>query len=906
MPTVQTCTASLSGCPIGICIKVLSVCTILCSVPIEALARSPEAATLYSDVLRHNKTVTIYSSNLLVIGPEGSGKTSLLRCFQEKPFSNVEPASLSINIAPSPLEISKEGIWIPSETAFSMEENRLRSVVEELARQTQTLSTPSQPSLGVKTSLPPLPGRNRPPIPPLKAATTDDIEERYAGKEHPDGSPLIRSHSFTGSSRNRLRQQNGTAVNRELHVGNGVQMGEVDISMNVANSSNNPSKLRKLIGSFRRHGSLKSYEESNLFTQKTQSRSPQTLTRGSPGPCIVSNDSMDSAPNFTPSSAGYQTETQSQLARNSLPDNVVQGLVYGLEQCQRRSLPPALFGRVMDLPGASVHSLLRSLFFTKRSIAMVTFDLSRKLDSTQSLMRYGSSMSLVSAQNNGSRLFEIGYVPRTYLDHIASDMMSLFHHIPRHSLEEHTANCRMLLVGSHSDKMGSFTSSSKQLMAVKEAVSCLPCKPLLAPSQFAISSSSILEQAKMDELKQSIAHIVKTHGRQQVPIQWLEAASEVKALAKDADRIQLKTKVEDILARFCISSEEIAHLLEFFHDNLIVFHLPHIHTVRDVVVIDPSWFAHHASLILSVTLPTNSDVIRPFRQEISLLKSTGRLSGKVITHVWREISVKEQSQLLTLLHKMDLLVCLGDQDEVMVLHSHQRSVLLDCPTIAAAVIPALVSRTPPNQLFAEPECNIEPLYFRIKGGFLPSGLYARLIARCICNYPRDYALYNGLATFAVDDTTTLFVQEAQDAIRIWVQVEEFAGQPPSSPTGSVHSTISTVGSQPISDVCMTVLMFIKAAITDIIQQWIPQLDFDLCVECSCRERDHHYAVLNDTEDWMGPRGLVCEQGSKITALLGVTRWFGSTEEDVLDLAVANDELGELHDVLVWHEWVKVE
>ena len=400
----------------------------------------------------------------------------------------------------------------------------------------------------------------------------------------------------------------------------------------------------------------------------------------------------------------------------------------------------------------------------------------------------------------------------------------------------------------------------------------------------------------MEDLKQCITNLVKTHGRQQVPIRWLEATAEVKALAESADHIQPKAKMEDVLARFCISSEEIEQLLEFLHDNLIIFHLPHIHMMKDVVVISPSWFAHHASLILSVALPTNSEVIKPFRQEIALLKSTGKLSGNVISHVWWEISPTERSHLLTLLHKMDLLVCLGDQDEVMALHTQQQSaLLLDCPVVSATVIPALVSQHPPDQLFAEPDCNIEPLYFRVKGGFLPSGLYLRLIARCICNYPRCYCLYSGLATFAVDDATTVFVQEVEESIRIWVQVEESTSRP-SSPAGPTPSAMSAAVGQPSSDVCMTVLMFIKAAISDIIQQWIPQLDFDLCVECSCKgERDlgQHYAILNDTEDWMGPQGLVCEEGSEITPLVGVTRWFGSTEEDMVDMAVANDKLGEL-------------
>ena len=467
----------------------------LCPVPIETLARSPEAATLYSDILRCNKMVTVYSANLLVTGPEGSGKTSLLRCFQEDSFRNVEPASLSINIASGFMELSKAGLWISSEAAFSMEENRLRSVVEELVQQMQKTSTPSQPLPGSSGTPPPLPTRNRPPIQPYKAATTDDIVER-AGKDHPDGgpSPLLRSHSFnTGSSRNRVRQQNGRAVNRELPVTNGVHKAELNVSLNAANASNSPSKLRKIIGSFRRYGSVRRHAEDS----GTNTRTPQNGSHltASPEPYIPSDDSTHSSSTSIPNVD--ENGSRNSLARNSLEDSVVRGLIYGLEQCQQqKSLPPALFGRLIDLPGASVHSLLRPLFFTKRSVAVVTFDLSRRLDSTQSLTRYGSSLSVVSSQNNGSRLFEIGYVPRTYLDHIAGDMMGLFHHIPRQSLEEHTANCRMLLVGTHSDKMSSFSCSREQLTAVKEAVDHLPCRPFFTPSQFAVSSSSILEQAK--------------------------------------------------------------------------------------------------------------------------------------------------------------------------------------------------------------------------------------------------------------------------------------------------------------------------------------------------------------------------------------------------------------------------
>ena len=231
--------------------------------------------------------------------------------------------------------------------------------------------------------------------------------------------------------------------------------------------------------------------------------------------------------------------------------------------------------------------------------------------------------------------------------------------------------------------------------------------------------------------------------------------------------------------------------------------------------------------------------------------------------------------------------------------------------VTSAIVPALIQQYPPVHLFAEPECNIEPLYFRFKGGYLPSDLFPRLVARCIRSYPSNYNLYKGLATFDVDETVTAFVQEMDDCLRVWVQVDEFMNRSSSSPNGSVVSVnSSTLHSRPSSDLCMALLMFLKATISDVIHQWIPQLDYDLCVECNCSGGSGgktHYAVLNDTELWMGPQLLTCEDGNEITPLVGVTRWFGSIEAEVVDMAIATDALGKwfgevLCDVLVSVCW----
>jgi energy-coupling factor transporter ATP-binding protein EcfA2 len=861
------------------------------SYPIETLARSSEAVLLYNNVLRKNKNVTIYNANLLFLGPEGSGKTSLLRSFQGLPFRNVERASSAISISKLPFELSLNS-WETSSKGYSVEESRLRSVVDDLVGSLKKHSSSSLTATDVTLTPPPLPSREH----PRKSSTTDDINLRPS-EDYPDSPQLHRRNTYSGSNRrNRPHSAAGFPV-MELSVKiNGESTDGINGSGPMV-GSDSPSTFKRIWGSFRKNSPGKKAQAEIKSKASNEviptSNVPPEIVLTVNGNGTIPSQSVSPIPD-SDSDTGSQNWARNPPA-SSLPEDAVQGIIYGLEQCKRSaSLPPVCFARSVDFPGSITHSLIRPLFFTKRSLSLVAFNLSRNLASTESLTRYGSTLSILSAQTTGSQLFEVGYTPRTYLDSIMSDMLDVYLHIPSKNLEEQLANSKMLLVGTHMERCSSFMHRSKQLKSVKEAAMDLACKPMLSPQHFAVSSSSILDRSNVEELQKGIIDHMKKHMRQTVPIRWLEAASEVASLSNSREIIMPKTKFAELISRFCVSSEEVDNLIEFLYDNLFIFHLSHIHTLKDVVVTNPKWFAHHVSIIFSLTHPTNSSKMKAFKEDIKTLKFTGCLSKAVIDEVWQGVSPGDRSHLLVLMHKMDLLVCVDGQQEVKAFHNQRHSIIsFDHLEITEAVVPVLVQKQAPDYLFAAPACNIEPLYFRFKGGYMPSDLFPRLLARCIRSYPSNYSLYKGIATFEVDDSVTAFVQEMEDSVRVWVQVEDFMNRSSSPNESSVSLNSSVQHNQPSADSCMALLMFLKAAISDIIHQWIPQLDFDLCIECLCGDQSGgkmHYAVLNDLEIWMGPQLLVCEEGSEITPLVGVTRWFGSSEDDVVDMAVATDEL----------------
>ena len=593
---------------------------------------------LYSDVLRKNRTVSIYNTNLLFLGPEGSGKTSLLRNFRGQPFRNIEPASLSASISQTPLELSLKS-WEPSSKGFSVEENRLRCVVEDLVGSLKKLSTSSLSYANNMLVPPPIPSSMRPSSSPKKSSTTDDIDTRLS-ENCTDGLPLVRRHTF--SDRHKKHRPLSSAdvpvagISVRVNGDTGDDSNGMVPNMLEVRNDEGPSTIKKIFGSFRKHGSGKKISTEIKAKSSSGDVTPQPSV--SPDLTNVNGNGMVPSPIPSPipdsdSDSGSQNWARNPSSSN-LSEDTIQGIVYGLEQCKlTHTLPPVCSATSVDLPGSNTHSLIRPLFFTKKSLPLITFDMSRNFASTESLTRYGSCLSLVSTQSTGTQLFEVGYTKRTYLDCIINDMLDVYLHIPSNSLEEQLANTKIILVGTHIEKSKSFIHMTQQLKSIKEAASDLPCKPLLSPQPFGVSSSSILEQSNIEDLRKGIINHVKKYMRQTVPIGWLEALGEVQSLSNSRELIVPKTKFAESISRFCVSSEEVENLIQFFHDNLFIYHPSHVHMLKDVVITDAKWFARNISIIFSITHPSNSSRMKPHREDVKQLKATGHLSKALIEQV---------------------------------------------------------------------------------------------------------------------------------------------------------------------------------------------------------------------------------------------------------------------------------
>jgi len=658
----------------------------------------------------------------------------------------------------------------------------------------------------------------------------------------------------------------------------GLEFRRRSSSIPVKPSQPKPKVKRKFLSSFKRShgkkiGKCEKDKDKDTATLPKQLHPPSS--KGPPKITILSDDGAVLN--------GHSFNSDNPLGMTSpptIPEPIIKRIVETLNLHTPQSMQSsAMYGKVIDSPGGKHHSLLRSLLVTPSSLSIVTFDVSLDPYHVYAQSESPSIQKSLSCTTGHS----------IYLDHILNEVTDICLHQPQHELQR---GARIVLIGTHCDKV-SMSVASHRLRVVTQAVNDSPFKPHVAAAKFVASSSSILERSNFDEIKRYLMDLTRKLCRQQVPLKWLHIIPKINQLDSLGRYFITLEQLRTLAHNVCKVEEEddFDQLLGFLSGCHIILHFDLSHMLRNVVITSPAWFLKSISSLLSLTSARNAEAYNSVSQEIDVLTSSGLLSENLLNLVWKDVANK--AELLQMMHKMELICCLlCSQND-----SSDATVCIDIDgAISQIYIPALVEEEAPLYVSLDiSNTELQPLYFRFKTGHVPAGLYYRLVARCIQSYPSDVKLYVNNACFEVDGTTTLIVSLKANFISLMLQ--ETVGMKrlsSCSEDGQAIRESSSSMSAPSHDVCLAVLMFVQAAIMDIIHQWIPQMDFDLCVPCHCTHSSHsstegpHYIVLNDSEEWMEAGLLVCELGSQFLPLLGITRWFGASSD--LQTAV-NDDIG---------------
>lgn len=768
---------------------------------LHSLAVGPMAINTYREAPKSHK-VAIFLASILMLGPEGSGKTSFVRSLKGEPFRIHEAASVGITLEAVLSRMKDHLDWPMADEVLSCDDQLAQVIVDDILKDTSGQLTLSSLSSTCSHSTEDL-------------VSPDEVFEEVE----------FRRRSLSTPSRPSMSRP----------------------------------KIRKFLSSFKR-----SHKKTGKAEKHSRSSSSLTPPRGGAPKVTVLGDDGE----------GHTLLNERGSPSSPIPETIVKKVVEGLEYRLRSTSPPPLYARIIDCPGGRPHCLLRPLLVSTSTLSLLLFDVS--LDPHHV---YAHS-DLPSARESPS--CTTGHT--IYLDHILNEIADICLHQPQHELQR---GSRIVLIGTHCDKI-SMSVASHRLSIVAKAVHESPFKQYVVAAKFVVSSSSILERSNLDEIKRYLMELTQKLCKQQIPLRWLYVIPKIKQLEKQGHYFITIDQLKEIAPKSSIGEDDFDQLLSFLTGSHIILHFDLVHLLRNVVITSPSWFLKNVSTLLSLTSPHNLQIHKSIPDEqVDQLVSTGVLSEQLLNLVWEDVT--DKAQLLDVMHKMEL-ICYLPTASRRRQGSDSSNVSSIDDNISQICVPALVEEETPSYIHLElTTAEIRPLYFRFKSGFVPPGLFYRLIARCIHTYPDGMKLYHNSACFVVDKNCTLVLSIKDNLICLMLQdtMRKFSVD---SPTAVVEPQSTTL----TNDICLAVLMFVQAAIMDIIHQWIPQLDFDVCVPCHCMasstnsQTSTHYVVLNDSEEWMEAGVLICELGSQFLPLSGITRWFGTASGSGTDV---DDDIG---------------
>lgn len=632
-----------------------------------------------------------------------------------------------------------------------------------------------------------------------------------------------------------------------------------------------------------------------------------------------------------------------------LPEHLIEKIKKELEQSTDGTLSQKYYGRLVDIPGGGAFQVFKHLFITDSSVCVLTFDISKDILSVPSpgprrrspsgarenhIARPSSENSLLgSSSHSGHAQPGKG----SYLSQLMTTINDICLQWSHSNADLTVRGTRIILVGTHSDKVPS-SVSHKNFDFLRKAIKGSPYEKYVSMVKFVVSSSSIIERSNIDDLKHFIMDIAKKVCRVQVPLKWLRCVRRFQAFSARKAYIMSLAEAKKIVAEICDVSqpEEIDGIIQFLHHNHIILYFERIHQLKEIVITDCKWFSSHLSAVFKAGyVDLTQKGVPHLLSDQELLRLRGILTNQLLDFLWRDKeSQKHKEELLTLMSKMDILCCMASETSPFSLATSVEDLTLDSTlkrkkestskgVLSSVIVPSLVEECAPPHLDSLPSFKAEPVIFRFKQGHIPTSLFQRLLVRCVQSYPSDYSIYRDAATFEVDSVSLLKLTMGKDFIRISlhrIRSERESLSPSAAVIVDFATDLDRLMSlnphSPSPDVCMAVLMFIQATISDLIQQWMPHLSYDLCVLCSCKsqiERDidvdharkmssmsepggdrvvgdsataavspilsgwtneNHYIVLSDVDNILQHSFLRCEAGNQVPASSSLLCWFG--------------------------------
>ena len=854
----------------------------------ESIIVSPIATKAYREAPISRKA-TMHVGTVALLGPEGSGKTSLAKFFKGKPFMIAEPPSLRIGMDDAYRQIQANSPWLEAPRGLVYEDELVKIIIDDVLKHTRALlNDDGSGEGGSSLMLPPL------PLFPIKRSSS--------------ASGLL--HYDVTTATNRSNSPSSTSSTSSTHISANYRLsGSFEVL-----DSNTPE------GHLQRSG-LRSHPVASPPPEKKQSfiRSLTSKIRSSvrergeknhiPPTVSVKGGAISTLP--PPQSLMQRNFSMPELQNTPLPERLVEKIKEELVNCVGGALPTKLYARLIDVPGSSPFAAVKYLFVPETCICILTVDVSRPI-------RRDLSPSPLHRSSSGSRPLQDPRGP--YLQQVMSELSHIYLHWSQGNVDmSFVRGPRIVLVGTHSDAVTAL-EADRHFEALHEAIRGSSYEKFVANQRFLVSASLDSQQSNLDDLRQYMTELVKKNFRQQVPLRWLRCVRRFQGMCQKNVYFMSLLETTKLVSELCdfYQLEEVKDVIQFLHRNQVILHFGMVHQLKDLVITNPCWFATQLSAVLSAPLRDPRSIPHTLATDCGILRKRGYLSNQLLDYLWRDCRTQKE-ELLAIMHKMDLLYYMGTDSRPLSplvgtdgearVGGGQRRFSKFSIGATTIIVPSLVEEVAPTRVFSIPSYDADPLYFRFSD-HLPTSLFHRLLVRCIGCYHKGFTVYHNAATFEVDADSLLLISAESHSIQF--SLHKFSRTLESSLVPTNLDDFINRKAPPSPDTCMAVLMFLQAAVSDLIQQWTPHLDFHLCVACHCsgaRAGTQHFVRLSEVDNLLQRSSVRCEEGTSTIMQPAVTCWFGEISTHRARSPVDDNSGNEIDEVkslklIVWEMKLK--
>ncbi|XP_038061113.1 probable serine/threonine-protein kinase pats1 [Patiria miniata] len=500
---------------------------------------------------------------------------------------------------------------------------------------------------------------------------------------------------------------------------------------------------------------------------------------------------------------------------------------------------------IWDFAGQDLYYTTHQTFLSSRAIYLVVFNLCHDLDEPMPVQD-----QVRCKDGSGGSITSYRTTPIQYLDFW---MQSIFTYTKENSSQDVQKSPPIFIVGTNRNSVGGDDLPDNERKALIDEIFTrirleIHDKPYnrYVVSEFYAVENSLEDNVKIEKLRNHIESIAmkEPYMKERIPLNWLTFDDEKANISGGKPVMTLK----QVMDGFEIEDEtELLTMLKFYHDlgHIIYFGGDgESQALKDVVILKPQWLIDAFKKILTVKHPRKQS--KEYANSWGRLKNNGILDDSLIDHMWQDI-FEHKTALLDLMDMFDLLCERLDKPSEEEHGSPVSSTAAaqhaqPCSANASYYVPSMLQRRTSSLQHETVENKNTSVFFVDFKGFLPDGLYHRLVVRAL----RWSQTFGGkdLDPGLLYDRANVFVHHDHEFVLQMVHRKDLAYIKVSVARLIVIPAPQNV-KPPSTDVTCEVKDFVEEHLQSLKTTWIKRIKYCISVQCPNKLEEPHFLPLDD-------------------------------------------------------------